>query len=90
MEEEKIEEDIEDGSENEEKIEIENRWREREIGKELKRVRKVKKIWQKLGKDIGIDMGGMDMWKKKILGLQLLGEMKKGKKDEKEIEKDEK
>jgi electron-transferring-flavoprotein dehydrogenase len=39
-------------------IEIENGWRDSDIGQDLKRVRNVKPLWSKLGTAAGVALGG--------------------------------
>ena len=38
------------------------RWRDSDIGRDLKKVRNVKPLWSKLGLALGVALGGLDMW----------------------------
>jgi electron-transferring-flavoprotein dehydrogenase len=78
---EKIAEAIAAGRANDEPIEIENSWREGDIGKDLKRVRNVKPLWSKFGTAIGVALGGLDMWTNQLFGLSIFGTLKHGKID---------
>ncbi len=59
---EKIADAIAAGRANDEPVEIENAWRDSDIGKDLKRVRNVKPLWSKFGTALGVALGGIDMW----------------------------
>jgi electron-transferring-flavoprotein dehydrogenase len=78
---EKIAEAIAAGRANDEPIEIENSWRESDIGKDLKRVRNVKPLWSKFGTAIGVALGGLDMWTNQLFGFSFFGTLKHGKID---------
>lgn len=78
---EKIAEAIAAGRANDEPIEIENSWRESDIGKDLKRVRNVKPLWSKFGTAIGVALGGLDMWTNQLFGFSVFGTLKHGKID---------
>lgn len=77
----KIADAIAAGRANDEPIEIENSWRESDIGKDLKRVRNVKPLWSKFGTAIGVALGGLDMWTNQLFGFSVFGTLKHGKID---------
>ncbi len=76
---------IADGKANDEPVEIEQSWRDSDIGADLKKVRNVKPLWSKLGTIAGIVLGGLDMWTN-TLGFSLFGTMKHGKSDAEALE----
>lgn len=71
---------IADGRANDEPIEIEQSWRDGDIGKDLKKVRNVKPLWSKFGTIGGVVLGAIDMWTN-TLGFTLFGTLKHGKTD---------
>ena len=77
---EKIAARIADGRANDEPLEIEQSWRDTDIGKDLKRVRNVKPLWSKFGTVGGIVLGAVDMWTN-TFGFTLFGTLKHGKSD---------
>jgi electron-transferring-flavoprotein dehydrogenase len=77
---EKIAARIADGRSNDEPLEIEQSWRDSDIGKDLKRVRNVKPLWSKFGTIGGIVFGAIDMWTN-TFGFTLFGTLKHGKSD---------
>ncbi|MGN7755570.1 electron transfer flavoprotein-ubiquinone oxidoreductase, partial [Sinorhizobium sp. 22678] len=82
----KLAEAIASGRANDEPVEIENEWRQTDIGKDLKRVRNVKPLWSKFGTAIGVALGGLDMWTNQLFGLSLFGTLKHGKSDAQSLE----
>jgi electron-transferring-flavoprotein dehydrogenase len=82
---EKIAARIADGRANDEPIEIEQSWRDGDIGKDLKRVRNVKPLWSKFGTIGGIVLGAIDMWTN-TFGFTLFGTLKHGKSDAASLE----
>jgi electron-transferring-flavoprotein dehydrogenase len=76
---------IADGHANDEPIEIEQSWRDTDIGKDLKRVRNVKPLWSKFGTLGGIMLGAIDMWTN-TFGFTLFGTLKHGKSDAASLE----
>jgi electron-transferring-flavoprotein dehydrogenase len=76
---------IADGRANDEPIEIEQSWRDSDIGKDLKRVRNAKPLWSKFGTIGGIVLGGIDMWTN-TFGFTLFGTLKHGKSDAASLE----
>ncbi|MCF1482086.1 MULTISPECIES: electron transfer flavoprotein-ubiquinone oxidoreductase [Rhizobium/Agrobacterium group] len=83
---EKIAEAIAAGRANDEPVEIENSWRDSEIGTDLRRVRNVKPLWSKLGTVLGVALGGLDMWTNQLLGFSVFGTLKHGKTDAESLE----
>ncbi|QZO07661.1 electron transfer flavoprotein-ubiquinone oxidoreductase [Agrobacterium vitis] len=83
---EKIAEAIAAGRANDEPVEIENSWRDSEIGTDLRRVRNVKPLWSKLGTVLGVALGGLDMWTNQLLGFSVFGTLKHGKTDAQSLE----
>jgi electron-transferring-flavoprotein dehydrogenase len=83
---EKLAEAIAAGRANDEPVEIENAWRQTDIGKDLKRVRNVKPLWSKFGTLVGIGLGGLDMWTNQLFGFSLFGTLKHGKTDAQSLE----
>jgi electron-transferring-flavoprotein dehydrogenase len=69
------------GRSHDEVVEIENSWRESEIGRDLKPVRNVKPLWSKYGTLAGIALGGIDMWLNQLFGWSPFGTLKHGKPD---------
>ncbi len=82
----KLAEAIASGRANDEPVEIENEWRQTDIGKDLKRVRNVKPLWSKLGTVLGVTLGGLDMWTNQLFGFSFFGTMKHGKTDAQSLE----
>ncbi|MFT4097113.1 MAG: electron transfer flavoprotein-ubiquinone oxidoreductase [Rhodoblastus sp.] len=72
---------LEAGRSHDEVIEIENEWRDSDIGKDLKKVRNVKPLWSKFGTAIGVGLGGLDMWTNELFGFSFFGTLKHGKPD---------
>ncbi len=72
---------LEAGRSHDEVIEIENEWRDSDIGHDLKKVRNVKPLWSKFGTAIGVGLGGLDMWTNELFGFSLFGTLKHGKPD---------
>src|SRR5574337_1096385 len=56
-------------------------WRESEIGRDLSAVRNVKPLWSKFGLNLGVSLGGFDMWTNALFKTSLFGTMKHGKDD---------
>ncbi|MGV1804394.1 electron transfer flavoprotein-ubiquinone oxidoreductase [Agrobacterium vitis] len=83
---EKIADAIAAGRANDEPVEIENSWRDSEIGTDLRRVRNVKPLWSKLGTVLGVALGGLDMWTNQLFGFSVLGTLKHGKTDAESLE----
>ncbi|MBY0297760.1 MAG: electron transfer flavoprotein-ubiquinone oxidoreductase [Methylobacterium sp.] len=69
------------GRGHDEVAEYEARWRDSEIGYDLKRVRNVKPLWSRYGTLVGVGLGGIDMWLNELAGLSLFGTLKHGKPD---------
>jgi len=82
----KIADAIAAGRANDEVIEIENEWRQTDIGKDLKRVRNVKPLWSKFGTAVGVALGGLDMWTNQLFGFSFFGTLKHGKTDAASLE----
>lgn len=82
----KLAEAIASGRANDEPVEIENEWRQTDIGKDLKRVRNVKPLWSKFGTAIGVTLGGLDMWTNTLFGFSFFGTLKHGKTDAQSLE----
>ncbi len=74
------------GRANDEVIEIENEWRQTDIGKDLKRVRNVKPLWSKFGTAVGVALGALDMWTNQLFGFSFFGTLKHGKTDAASLE----
>ena len=72
---------LEAGRSHDEVVEIENEWRDGDIGHDLKKVRNVKPLWSKFGTAIGVGLGGLDMWTNELFGFSLFGTLKHGKPD---------
>ena len=72
---------LEAGRSHDEVVEIENEWRDSDIGHDLKKVRNVKPLWSKFGTAIGVGLGGLDMWTNELFGFSLFGTLKHGKPD---------
>ncbi|RFB98669.1 electron transfer flavoprotein-ubiquinone oxidoreductase [Rhizobium leguminosarum bv. trifolii] len=77
---------IEAGRSHDEVAEIENDWRQGDIGKDLKRVRNVKPLWSKFGTAIGVALGGLDMWTNTLFGFSFFGTLGHGKTDAQSLE----
>lgn len=69
------------GRSHDEVVEIEQGWRDSEIGRDLKPVRNVKPLWSKYGTFAGIALGGVDMWLNQLFGWSPFGTLKHGKPD---------
>ncbi len=69
------------GRAHDEVVEIENEWRDSDIGKDLKKVRNVKPLWSKFGTALGVGLGGLDMWTNELFGFSFFGTLKHGKPD---------
>ncbi|OCP36783.1 electron transfer flavoprotein-ubiquinone oxidoreductase [Ensifer sp. LC163] len=82
----KLAEAIASGRANDEPVEIENEWRQTDIGRDLKRVRNVKPLWSKFGTAIGVALGGLDMWTNQLFGFSFFGTLKHGKTDAQSLE----
>ncbi len=76
---------ISNGCANDEPIEIEQSWRDSDIGADLKKVRNVKPFWSKFGLVGGVVLGAVDMWLNQI-GLTGLWTLKHGKTDAASLE----
>ncbi|MCM2291934.1 electron transfer flavoprotein-ubiquinone oxidoreductase [Allorhizobium sp. BGMRC 0089] len=83
---EKIAEAIAAGRANDEPVEIENAWRDSDIGHDLKKVRNVKPLWSRFGTAIGVALGGLDMWTNQLFGFSVFGTLKHGKTDAASLE----
>ncbi|QKK15928.1 electron transfer flavoprotein-ubiquinone oxidoreductase [Rhizobium indicum] len=83
---EKIAAAIVSGRSHDEVTEIENEWRQGDIGKDLKRVRNVKPLWSKFGTALGVALGGFDMWTNTLFGFSVFGTLKHGKSDAESLE----
>ncbi|RFB97110.1 electron transfer flavoprotein-ubiquinone oxidoreductase [Rhizobium leguminosarum bv. trifolii] len=77
---------IEAGRSHDEVAEIENEWRQGDIGKDLKRVRNVKPLWSKFGTALGVALGGLDMWTNTLFGFSFFGTLGHGKTDAQSLE----
>ncbi|KOF22017.1 electron transfer flavoprotein-ubiquinone oxidoreductase [Ensifer adhaerens] len=82
----KLAEAIASGRANDEPVEIENEWRQTDIGRDLKRVRNVKPLWSKFGTAVGVALGGLDMWTNQLFGFSFFGTLKHGKTDAQSLE----
>jgi electron-transferring-flavoprotein dehydrogenase len=61
---------------------LEQRYRESHVYKDLKRVRNVKPLWSRFGTIIGLmPLGGIDMWFNQLFGFSPFGTLKHGKPD---------
>ncbi|MCO5092368.1 electron transfer flavoprotein-ubiquinone oxidoreductase [Bosea sp. (in: a-proteobacteria)] len=69
------------GRQHDEVVEIEESWRDSDIGRDLKPVRNVKPLWSKFGTAVGIGLGGVDMWLNQLFGWSPFGTLKHGKPD---------
>jgi len=69
------------GRAHDEVVEIENEWRDSDIGKDLKKVRNVKPLWSKFGTALGVGLGGLDMWTNELFGFSFFGTLRHGKPD---------
>ncbi len=69
------------GRAHDEVVEIENEWRQGDIGRDLKLVRNVKPLLSKFGAALGTMLGGIDMWTNELLGFSFFGTLKHGKPD---------
>ena len=76
---------IANGYANDEPIEIEQSWRDSDIGTDLKKVRNVKPFWSKFGLIGGVVLGAVDMWLNQ-LGITFLWTLKHGKTDAASLE----
>ncbi|ULR45945.1 electron transfer flavoprotein-ubiquinone oxidoreductase [Rhizobium sp. K102] len=74
------------GRSHDEVVEIENDWRQGDIGRDLKRVRNVKPLWSKFGTALGVALGGLDMWTNTLFGFSFFGTLKHGKTDAQSLE----
>ncbi len=74
------------GRANDEVVEIENEWRQGDIGKDLRMVRNVKPLWSKFGTAVGVALGGLDMWTNQLFGFSVFGTLKHGKTDAESLE----
>ncbi|MDF0698819.1 electron transfer flavoprotein-ubiquinone oxidoreductase [Rhizobium sp. MC63] len=74
------------GRSHDEVVEIENDWRNGDIGKDLKLVRNVKPLWSKFGTALGVALGGLDMWTNTLFGFSFFGTLKHGKSDAESLE----
>ncbi|MGR9245339.1 electron transfer flavoprotein-ubiquinone oxidoreductase [Rhizobium leguminosarum] len=83
---EKIAAAIASGRSHDEIVEIENEWRQGDIGRDLKRVRNVKPLWSKFGTALGVALGGFDMWTNTLFGFSVFGTLKHGKTDAESLE----
>ena len=68
------------GRANDELIELDAGWRSSAIGRDLWKVRNAKPLWSRFGTDLGIALGGLDMWTN-TLGFSLFGTLPHGKPD---------
>ncbi len=78
---EKISPALAEGRSHDEIVEIENEWRDGDIGHDLKKVRNVKPMWSRWGMVPSLVLGGLDMWTNNLLGLSFFGTLKHGKSD---------
>ena len=69
------------GRANDELVEVENKWRLGDIGRDLKKVRNVKPLWSKFGTYAGVALGGLDMWTNELFGVSLFGTLHHDKPD---------
>ncbi|WP_064685833.1 electron transfer flavoprotein-ubiquinone oxidoreductase [Rhizobium bangladeshense] len=74
------------GRSHDEVVEIENDWRQGDIGRDLKRVRNVKPLWSKFGTALGVALGGLDMWTNTLFGFSFFGTLGHGKTDAASLE----
>ena len=58
--------------------EIEETWRQSAIGKDLYPVRNVKPLLSKYGTNLGVKLGGFDMWCQSLLHFSFFGTLKHG------------
>ncbi|MEA2959266.1 MAG: electron-transferring-flavoprotein dehydrogenase, partial [Alphaproteobacteria bacterium] len=63
------------GRTNDELTAYEDAWRASPIGRDLWKVRNAKPLWSKFGTNVGIALGGLDMWTN-TLGFSLCGTMR--------------
>ena len=70
-----------EGRGHDEVTEINEAWRDSDIGRDLKRVRNVKPLWSKFGTWIGIPLAALDMWTNQLFGFSFFGTMSHGKPD---------
>ncbi|OMH86661.1 electron transfer flavoprotein-ubiquinone oxidoreductase [Candidatus Liberibacter asiaticus] len=78
---EKIVERLSNGKKHDDPIEIEDSWRQTQIGKDLWIIRNIKPLLSRFGVFIGLSLGLMDIWIQKILGFSFLGTLKHHKMD---------
>src|SRR5438067_3423436 len=69
-----------EGRANDELPGYEQSWRSSPVGRDLWRVRNAKPLWSKLGTLAGVALGGLEMWTN-MLGLSVIGTLKRGKHD---------
>jgi electron-transferring-flavoprotein dehydrogenase len=67
---------IRSGRAHDELTDYESGWRSGPIGADLKKVRNVKPLMEKLGTWFGVSLGGLDMWLNQLFGLTLFGTLK--------------
>lgn len=77
---------ITDGREHDEPMEIEKKWRNGPIGRDLWRVRNVKPLWSRFGTVLGAALGGVDMWTHQFANRSFFGTLKHGKTDAESLE----
>jgi electron-transferring-flavoprotein dehydrogenase len=65
---------------NDELTQLNEAWRSSAIGRDLWKVRNAKPLWSRLGTDLGIALGGLDMWTN-TLGFSFFGTLGHGKPD---------
>jgi electron-transferring-flavoprotein dehydrogenase len=65
---------------NDELTQLNEAWRSSAIGRDLWKVRNAKPLWSRLGTDLGIALGGLDMWTN-MLGFSFFGTLGHGKPD---------
>jgi electron-transferring-flavoprotein dehydrogenase len=68
------------GRSNDELAELDQAWTTSPIGRDLWKVRNAKPLWSRFGTDLGIALGGLDMWTN-TLGFSFFGTLGHGKPD---------
>jgi electron-transferring-flavoprotein dehydrogenase len=68
------------GRGNDELTKLDETWRSSVIGRDLWKVRNAKPLWSRFGTDLGIALGGLDMWTN-TLGFSFFGTLGHGKPD---------
>ncbi|AGA64531.1 Electron transfer flavoprotein-ubiquinone oxidoreductase [Liberibacter crescens BT-1] len=74
------------GRMHDEPVEIEQNWRQTNIGKDLWPVRNVKPLWSRFGSLLGIPLGFLDVWSNSLWNFSLFGTMNHTGKDSNALE----